>query len=455
MKIIDIKAKSLVNDGVDVAKDLKQGSIIILRDVENIIQYRAELVEASANHANADEVYNQLESFYEREIMPSTNALFSLTKIIKKVRENRYLSQKMANLIRLCGFEEPILLDGGISRLVLSESAVNQLKNSNQFEIADFIREYADGPTETFMSAPSNIHRDFNREHRLFMCNLWFPLHDIRDEESLLIYQGAYNKLIFNMENTESNKNQLGDPVKICLRFGDAILFHGEHMHASPISENRRHSYDFRIAASCNDDNAHYRYNFSNINNFITDSRNKQTLEEKYIRLASIKDHHANNHEHYSSNYYRTCLKKADINTLDSTNLEDILFVYKSYPFAEDRYLELAYISSGKCKQLSEAIIVYIIGQTKSYYWLLKSAELLIKSGFYKTAYLACKDAKIIARNTTLDNYAPIIYENKTTQMLPESAIGLANKYIRLINKKRFYNLLMLLGGRKTDLENI
>jgi hypothetical protein len=270
------------------------------------------------------------------------------------------------------------------------------------------------------MPKVSNIHRDFNRPHRLLQYNLWFPMHDADEDEIVQVYPDVYRQPVFDQENTPENRGSLGTPVRVQLRFGDAILFHGEHIHHSPEAAGRRHSYDLRIAAHCHDDNRHYRDNFSHLNNFVRADRISPELTPCDL-LPGVVAHHRAHNRRCSANFYQVCLENSSTLTTDAA--QQLFQVFREYPFAEDRFLRLADRARTVSATLATKIIEHVSNQTKSYYFSLLCARRLHDWGELKLARAAFERTIDHAqRSDPLPDLAPVTYQNPMTQMMPAEA---------------------------------
>ena len=330
------------------------------------------------------------------------------------------------------GFEPPVLLDGGISRLVLPPVLIEEAYRSGWFETTDFKRDRADGPTEIFMPGPANIHRDFNRKHYLFQCDLWFPLHDVNEKEVIRLYPHLYREPVFDMDATEKNLAELGHPLEFSLKFGDAVIFHGEHIHTSPKCDRpdyRRHTYDFRIAAACQDDNKHYRYNFLNINNFLSNNSQHPGLNVDYTRRVNFLHYYAK-HNPCAIFFLLAVEHQKDMSPDDY----GIIFeIFDSYPFAEDRYLILADIIRERAPAIAIAAACRVTKESKYYFWMLRAGEILVSLGKHSEARSAYEKARSYAIVTQcLPNYMPVVYANSELQLMPEVAVRVAEQ--RLAN---------------------
>jgi hypothetical protein len=412
-----------------IAFHLEAGRVVLLRDVTPIKEFREHLIEICCAYGDSFTIKDELIRFYEAGESPSEIAIYALRCGIRDSRAIRLLSQYMAPLVERMGFDRSILLDGGISRLVLPKSLIEKIRQSQQFDSLDFIRERADGPTETFMPGPANIHRDFNRRHSLFQCNIWFPLHDACSEEVLRIWPDLYHDHITDMPATPDNLRRVGKPIHYELNFGDAIIFHGEHLHTSPArlhgaEDYRRHTYDFRIATRCGDDNHGYRDNFSNIANFIgLDNTRKPSSDNNFgvnyrERFREEKD---------SANFYLYALENnGDIKEGD---INDIFEIFLSLPFAEDRFFLLV----EKALDMSLLDLSCQAGEqirirSRHYFWLLRCGEIFEKYGMMhiaKNYYQRCRE--VLSNYTPNFCTNPIDYNEPSNELLLDKAIGFLN----------------------------
>jgi hypothetical protein len=422
--VIEIAARDVRRQGRPLAEQLADGKVAVLRDVPALRLFRAELIRAASDAAQSSAAAAELTEFYEHGRAPGIAALHGLVAAIKSTRDERYLSECLAPLVRDMGFPTPVLVDGGINRLVLPPDLVGKTRDfANLFVPTDYQREAADGPTETFMPGPSNIHRDFDRDHYLLMCNIWAPLHDATEEEIVQVYPGCYRKSVHSMPNTAENRQALGEPVRISLRFGDCLVFHGENMHHSPDpakARGRRHSYDFRIAASCPDDNRHYRYNFVNLANFRSGAHDMPSAAKLRETVADVRGHHSGQGECHSANYYWRNLEKQQT---PADKFAATLEIYSRYLFAEDRYLALAGMTSASDRELTRRILADVLRQTSLVFYALKCAEQAAACGHLELTEHACDRVLALAERTpALRRFAPVDYAVPTTQLLPHAA---------------------------------
>jgi hypothetical protein len=410
LQAIEIDAAS--PQRADVAKLLTAGHIVILRNIDGIRQLRAGMIAyAEAQHAGAG---HELMAFCESADIPGLPAVLALSRAIKAVRSERFLSRCLAPLIAEGGFAPPVRLDGGIPRLVLPAEIVSAARSSGLFTDEDFKRLAADGPTEIFMPRPANIHRDYNRQHYLLQCNVWFTLHDADEDEVLRIFPQLYRQPIFDMDATEENLQTLGAPLRFRLAFGDAILFHGEHLHTSPSpggKSGRRLSYDLRIASHNTDDTRHYRDLFLDLRNFPAHPEPAPALGM-----------------HASPSVADSCALPALIELERAKNpgeaeLTRLANVFDHFAFAEDRYLILArYAAQAQLPALAEHALQKIVAQSPHAFWVAKAGEALLALNDQRGAEIAFRKALRLAEaQTAPPDFMPVDYANPPTQPLPET----------------------------------
>jgi hypothetical protein len=422
--VIEIGAADLGRRSRPLAQDLADGKVAVLRDVPALKFFREELIRSAADAHRSSAAVGELTDFYESGRPPEIELLHSLVAAIKAARDERYLSECLAPVVRQMGFEAPILVDGGINRLVLPPAVVGKTREfADLFAPTDYKRETADGPTETFMPGPSNIHRDFDRDHYLLMCNIWAPLHDAGEDEIVHIYPRCYRQNVHSMPNTPENRQSLGRPVGVSLKFGDCLVFHGEQMHHSPDpskGKGRRHSYDFRIAAACPDDNRHYRYNFVNLENYRSGADALPSLIGYRTGVADMRRHHREFGKSLSANYYWRCLER------QPASLERVHAAheaYSSYPFSEDRYLALARLAAPFDAHLAGKILKAVVQETRLYFFALKCAEDALEYGQSEASLKACERAlELLPSTAALKRFAPVAYEVPGNQLMPAEA---------------------------------
>jgi len=395
----------------DVASLLSAGHVVILRDVEGIRRLRAAMIAyAEAQQAGAG---RELTAFCESGDIPPLPAVLALSRTIKAARSERFVSRCLAPLIAEEGFIPPVRLDGGIPRLVLPADVVSAARHSGLFGDEDFKRLTADGPTEIFMPRPANIHRDYNRRHYLLQCNMWFTLHDAGEDEVLRIFPEAYRRPIFDMDATEENLHTLGAPLRYRLAFGDAILFHGEHLHTSPPGgkSRRRFSYDLRIASHNTDDTRHYRDLFLDLRNFPV--RPELAAALGVDAPASVADSCA----------LPALLELERAPEPGEAELTRIADIFDHFAFAEDRYLMLAKrAAQAQVPAIARRALQAIVAKSAYAFWLAKAGEAFAGLNDRPNAETAFRKAlRLLDTQAAPPDFMPVGYDNPPTQPMPNT----------------------------------
>ncbi len=422
VQFLEIDSKRVGELKQSLASQLAAGAIVVLRDVHGLYRFRQQLLKCAAEISAEPQTAEQLDTFYATGTTPPVATLHALVLAIKMARDQRYLSECLADLVREMKFGPAVLLDGGVNRLVLSKEVVEETrKHAHLFVPTDYRRLRPDGTPEIFMPGPSNIHRDFNRPHRVLMCNFWAPMHDSDETEIVQVYPSVYRQPVHNHENSAENRRLLGDPVRVRLRFGDALLFHGEHLHHSPDLVRRRHSYDLRIASHAVDDNRHYRDNFSHSNNFLRAVPAEPELRPCQLLPTDALAHHRRHGRSHSANFYQVCFENSA--ELSANSAKQLFQVFRQYPFAEDRFLLLADRAQDTSGKLAAQIVEYVVDRTQSYFFNLMSARRLREWGESALARRAYSRAIECARQCDpLPDLAPVEYANPLSQLLPAEA---------------------------------
>ncbi|MEZ0372190.1 MAG: hypothetical protein ACAI44_24090, partial [Candidatus Sericytochromatia bacterium] len=372
----------------------------------------------------------QLERFYaEKDFIPDPEVLASLRNAINLANAQFHLPAIIAELILACGFRAPLYVDSGINRLVVPESRVLALRQRQDlFQHEDFQRRTADGKTETFMPRISNLHRDFNRIHYCFMANFWIPLHDLLEDEIVQLFPEIYRQSKFDMDNTSQNLRQLGQAISTRLEFGDLLIFHSEQLHGSPHPkpEVRRHSFDIRVFSASFDENRHYRYNFSNINNLLPlqGASGFSPLEAPSVLPQDLSGLWRQEHAQLNAQYLMPGLRQPG---LEPARLPELLNLLSLFPFAEDRSLSLIEICLAQQQpELAAAVARQLLCQTQSHYFAYQAGRLLATAGLADIAGGAFQRALVLARQTRLDqhDFMPVAYTNPPLQLLPQQLIA-------------------------------
>jgi len=215
--------------------------------------------------------------------------------------------------------------------------------------------------------------------------------------------------------------------VQVALRFGDALLFHGEHMHCSPPERpgGRRHSFDLRIASRSPDDNAHYRYNFWNLDNFLSQTGAACVDLDSPLSIGGpLARHHAEHGDRLCANFYCLALEK----DTDFCEWGALLEVFRAYPFAEDRYLWAARLAQQRGAPEASALAAELGERTSEFFWAMQAARFLERVDHGRAKPVWHRALELAGQADALPNLAPVRYRNPMSQCRPDEARRLATE---------------------------
>jgi len=385
-----------------VLEALQEGAVVLLRGLEPVVQGRKAMIETAAAAGSTKNVAEELLAFYEDAVLPSLDSIFALSKAVNYFRDRREWSRQLHGLFGQMGLPSPVLYDGGIPRLLLPLEIVEEAKQSGLFEAGDFMRTSPTGKTEFFSRVTPDatpIHRDYNRDHYLFQVNLWFCLHSTEVDEVIRVFPEHYHHPVYTMECTPEALAQVGEPLEFELEFGDAALFHGEHLHASPVGKpgRRRQSVDFRAAIACTDDNRHYRDGFLNAANFESTEHGGPAID--------------------------LLMELEGETPLNAERLTEILDGFDDLPFAEDRYLDLAEKAAGIDNAVTDWALKTVIGRSELFYWVLAAGRLAAQRQNQSLARIgAVRTIELIEQMQSFPSFMPVAYQGATHQLTPDKA---------------------------------
>ena len=129
---------------------------------------------------------------------------------------------------------------------------------------------------------PSKAHRDTWASNIFHQINWWIPLHSVRDNNSIFLIPKYFNQKVENnskewsFEKYKLSKNYPSTPFSnfkfkksdiksINLEFGDVLIFSGNHIHGSLLSNSKRLNLETRTV----NDQDEYKFNIpKNIDSF-------------------------------------------------------------------------------------------------------------------------------------------------------------------------------------------
>jgi len=241
-------------------------------------------------------------------------------------------------------------------------------------------------------------------------------LHDAGPDEVIRIWPQKYKSGLTDHDNTSENSNKLPPPLHFSLKAGDAVLFHSEQLHASPMvgHTRRRFSFDLRIAADSRDDNSHYRKDFLDVRNFASEEKADlypwAQAESVTLKTSEI-----------CATYWLNRLG-SNPGTANS-DIEELQKSIDHIEYAEDFLIAISRLARNAAPDFSDACLNKAIKESNLPFFILEASRELIAHGKTDEAKIGLE--KIIkSGEVPLPDYTPIIYKNKQiTQILPKDLV--------------------------------
>jgi hypothetical protein len=338
-----------------------------------------------------------------------------------------------------------------------------------------------DGTEPIFTRGSAMPHRDLSHPHYAFQINLWFPLIDLAENESLMFFPEAYYDYRERVEllsgsssrgfeddvrtvgariaaNPNPSEWGFGEPATRKLAFGDVYMFYCQQVHGSPVrgADTLRLSIELRAAGHSMDDNTGYRRTFSNINNFLP--TNEVAFDTGIKRADLIADLTSD----FSGRTNNAFARPADVDTcaqfylnalfptplaarrakeigqpvdtfdlglqVSRNLLDEIAKRCDGFPFAEDRYFVLARLFLRRAEYDAAADLIRKASeQSVSYFWQLHFTHLAVRAHCKELARATLERCRLLAEQTTIDEFpfAPAlnIPPGSIIAILPEHAL--------------------------------
>ena len=142
---------------------------------------------------------------------------------------------------------------------------------------------------------PAKAHRDTWASNIFHQINWWIPLHNVKENNSIYFIPKYFNQKVENnskgwsFEKYKFSKNysstpfsnfkfKKGDIKSIYLEFGDILIFSGNHIHGSLLSNNKRLNLETRTISDQDE------YKFKIPKNIDSHSKVKKTAWFKYLK---------------------------------------------------------------------------------------------------------------------------------------------------------------------------
>lgn len=278
---IDIDRDNLIQKQLNL-KDLKSGKVYRIKNMPEIYKIR-EIILERISQKYGYKYFEEIKSFFfdPVNVPEDPQTCNNLIKIINEIKNERVVSSIFSNFIDYFDIDSNhTYLDTGYFRFMMPEENYNKLRI---FGKNDTTPSFIDNESEvTFQNKDefnknkllTKVHRDINSKHSHFQFNVWFPMHNLNEKDSLEFYPDKYKsdcEYYLNKEYDDINyHSHYGVKYQKKLNFGDCLIFHSQTIHDSPRSQPipNRLSVELRVATNLNDNNFHYRRLFIKLNNF-------------------------------------------------------------------------------------------------------------------------------------------------------------------------------------------
>ena len=287
----------------------KSAEILFVRQLPEVLHIRKLFLDFIRTHYSEDTALKVRTALFDRKGQPDEHTVSAFVAAARYLRDTGAVTALFSGLIHSFDLPPPINIDCSYFRLVLPNDLFNRMdvrRDLAQHDEWNYISPF-DGTEPIFARGSAMPHRDLSGPHYAFQINLWFPLIDLSDSESLIFFPEAYYDYKERIERLlgrptigfvddvrqvgtqiAANPNPpqwgFGEPAARKMDFGDIYIFYCQQVHASPIrrADLLRLSVEIRLACRSVDDNTGYRRIFSNLNNFLPADRgdDERTLAE-------------------------------------------------------------------------------------------------------------------------------------------------------------------------------
>ncbi len=433
--VVEINARAGAAATREVFKELSRDAIVVLRDVPAIHALKAAITEV-AQRLSGPRGAAAVADVFRGGHLQSLEALAAFYRTMRYLRSARYFSAGFSDLAANLGLPTPLLIDCGYCRTIVPPFYEEARARPEMFHPDEFSKQH---PNEiSKMLRPDtwgNAHRDIDVRHYNYQVNFWFPLHDLDDDQTLLLFPDVYRREIqqYAAQAVRNDPDSwgLGRALKVPLRFGDTLLFHSQQVHASPSHEGRnRFTCELRVAAATIDDNSRlYWRHFWNLGNFHPpgaaplDERARQFLEPppETVRLAwSLQGGTAQAVMHrlfpdpeasLAAGYrHRDARVLEGAVRLEHADWQTVIARLDALSPGEDLWLLVArLLLHQKHRDLAASVLGRVYGRTKSYFWPLEAGRVAAEAGLFDVAETAFSVAELRAQQSdvALDRYTP------------------------------------------------
>jgi hypothetical protein len=467
--LLDLRARDLGRTGAPPFDHLRTGGILAIRDVPEIHDLARAIHELAAVLAGPEGARSVAGLLHNGQV-PSLEVLSVLYRVLRHLRDSRFVACLFSDFLAGLGLPAPVLVDAGYFRIMIPRHYRAARDRLDLFDPVEF------GPADPYETELmlqdtkwGDAHRDIDVRHTHFQVNLWFPLHDVGKQQTLVLFPEAYRRNISQYQALPGPEDPgqwgYGEPLQVPLRLGDMLMFHSQHVHASPSQalDRNRFTVEIRAAAACIDDNGRvYRRSFWRLENFRSRDAQQGNLSLRAGQLSQpVPDQptlehalagataHAVVHRLFRRPHcsllagylHRHDEVLDDAMILDEQGWRKILDRLKLFPWAEDLWLLVARLMlRQRRRNLAAGVLNGVQGRTASYFWALETGRIAIGAGLHDIALSAFVAAGIHAgrSDAALDHYSrdmPPPRSPVVLQLLPGRAKRAARKFARLAQR--------------------
>lgn len=442
---------------------LRSGTVVVYRDLPEVHRL-GETIHGRAVELCGPDCAQAIAEFTCTSELFDLRTFSAIYRTFRDLRDGRYVSCLFSDFIEGLDLPRPVLVDAGYCRMVVPGLIGQASRHPDLVDASEFAPRDPAEPERMVHGRMlgGNAHRDIDVRHYHFQVNFWFPLHDLDEKRTLLLYPDAYRSDVLEYgelaNRSDPNSWGFGKVLQIPLKFGDMLMFHSQMLHASPTQapDQNRFTVEMRVASGCIDDNSQiYRRMFWGLRNFLPNGsaegallRAQQLAEPSattfdLTRALAAKTAHAvinslfrTAHTSLNAGYVRrsdSVLDDAFI--LDWKDLSRILRRLEELPCDEDLLLLVARLCLRQgYRSDGIALLRTICNRTVSYFWAFEVGYFAVANKERQLAETAFDKAGRLAANSEikLDQYAPDMPSPRTStllQLLPLTAVQISLRF--------------------------
>jgi hypothetical protein len=399
-------------------RELVRSNIFIIRELAAIDAiYHLILDSTEAEYGKEDRAV--VASFLDHGTLPSEDCFTRFVTLVERLRDGRAFSSVFSSAIfQITSGIEPTLIDTGYLRIVLPSGPLHEQirRRPELYQMRD-----RHDPEVMIMTGGALAHRDIQAPHFSTQMNFWFPLHDLEADGSLLLFPDVARQRVGSylpVSGSPPEQWGYGRPLQVALQRGDALLFHSEQYHASPVAAGLRPriSMEIRVSLACPDDNAVYRRLFWDLKNFASQ---EMPIAPRFDEIVAGK-WDGRTGESAASLYHRLFDKPLDarrasetLSTVDeirravSLPAPEALDILDSLTALDDVGSDLAFFCAKTYFVFDRPEEAWVTLQrlaenTNSYFWVLECARLAAEAGNRALVEDFLSRAERLANGTTV-----------------------------------------------------